>query len=85
MLNCSRLDTMSRIGLEEVDKSKLINIQEVKIDTSQPAPIRMLRYLEQVKNPYCFLCGETPVKINFSSEGGELSELLKRHFIHLKQ
>lgn len=85
MFSCTLLDTMSRINLEEIDKSGLINIQEVKIDTSLPAPVRMLRYLEQIKNPYCFLCGETPVKICFSSGGSELGGLLKRHFIDLKR
>ena len=46
---------------------------------------RMLRYLEQIKNPYFFMCGEIAVKISFSPEGDELSEALIKYFTALKQ
>lgn len=85
MVDCNCLDTLRQTDIETIDKSELVNIQDVKIDTDLPAPARMLRYLEQIKNPYCFLCGEIPVKISFSSDGDELSELLKRYFITLKR
>ena len=46
------------------------------------------RILEQIKNPYCFLCGETPVKIQFApkdTEKADLGEKLKRYFLTLKR
>lgn len=85
MLTLEQLQEMSAIDITAVNKSELVNIEEVIIDTNLPAPERMLRYLEQIKNPYCFLCRETPVKISFAAESQELSEVIKRHFIRLKQ
>lgn len=84
MFSYTLLEEMSRVNLEGIDKSGLVNIQEVRTDASLPAPDRMGRYLEQIKNPYCFLCGETPVKVCFSPEGDGLDELLRRYFIALK-
>ena len=81
----SCLDAMSKMEIENAVKSDLADIRDVKIDGSLPEEERLRRYLEQIKNPYCFLCGEIPVKIRFSADGGELEEILKRHFIALKQ
>lgn len=85
MLDGTALKAMSQIAIEEIDRNELVNMEEVKIDVSLPAPQRMLKYLEDIKNPYCFLCGKTPVKIRFSQDGKELAELLKEHFIALKR
>lgn len=83
MLN-AQLDELSRTEIDRIDRELLINIKTVHVDTSLPAAKRMLHYLEQIKNPYCFLCGETPVKIRFSDTGKPLDEAIKSHFIGLK-
>lgn len=36
-------------------------------------------------NPYCFVCGKTPVQLCFKPDGAELGSLLKSYFIGLKQ
>lgn len=79
------LDAMSGMEIENAGKSDLVNIQDVEIDSSLPAAEKMRRYLEQIKNPYCFLCGDVPVKLRFSDDGVELEEILKKHFIALKR
>ena len=55
------LDAMSKMDIENAGKSGLADIRDVEIDGSLPEPERLRRYLEQIKNPYCFLCGEVPV------------------------
>lgn len=64
--------------------SNLINIKDVTIDTELPGRVRILRYLEQIQNPCCFLCGDIPVILRFTPDGDELAELLKHYFITLK-
>lgn len=76
---------LSEADIEIVEPSELAQMEEVAVDSSLPATTRMLAYLEQVKNPYCFLCGKTPVKIRFASEGGDLSEKVKAYFMGLKR
>jgi len=67
------------------DRSQLVDINTVKIDPNLPADQRMEQYLEQIKNPYCFLCGDSIVRLKFHEEGGELKDRLKNFFINTKQ
>lgn len=84
MLNSTLLDEMSMITVDKIDKNTLFDIKTVKIDASLPVTERMQQYLEQVKNPYCFMCSGTPVRIRFSDTGKTLDEALKSHFLGLK-
>ena len=85
ILNTQQLDAMSQINIDQIDRSSLVDITSVHIDTSLPAIQRMKDYLEQVKNPYCFLCGDTAVRIRFEPNGTDLSRLLKNYFVGLKR
>jgi hypothetical protein len=85
MLNTQQLDAMSNISLSEADKTKLVDIASVHIDTSLPAAERMKNYLQQIKNPYLFRSGKIAVRVRFEPNGAELGDLLKRHFILLKR
>ena len=67
------------------DRSQLVDINAVKIDPNLSVAQRMEQYLGQVKNPYCFLCGDSVVRLKFHEEGGELKDHLKNFFISCKQ
>lgn len=79
-----QLEAMSRTNVEEADRDRLADILDINIDTASPAPLRLLEYLRQIKNPYCFMCGKVPVKISFSEDGDALETLLIEHFANLK-
>ncbi len=85
MLNSGQLDEMSRMEIDEINRSELVDIQSVKIDTSLPLNQRMQNYLEQVKNPYCFICDDTAVHIRFAQGGNDLTYRLKNFFAGLKK
>lgn len=85
MLTVNELMHLSEVDIETVERNELAHIEEVTIDPSLPATKRMLAYLDQVKNPYCFLCGKTLVKICFSSEGDDLGRKVKAYFLGLKR
>lgn len=81
----NKLEEMSRVEYGDTDKAELVDIETVHIDPDLPPVERLLNYLEQIKNPYCFRCGETAVRISFAADGDNLQNLLKRHFISLKR
>lgn len=85
MITLNELAQLSDIDIEKVDRCTLVNVEEIHIDTSMPATQRMLNYLEEVKNPYCFLCGETPVKVCFAPDSADLGKKLKTYFLGLKR
>lgn len=76
----TRLKRQSGTNIDKVNKSKLVDIYKVQVDTALPYSERIENYIQQIKNPYCFLCGETVVKISFKPDGGELKSKLKRYF-----
>lgn len=79
------LERLSKVKVESTNPSELINVEQVEINTTLPTIERMLDYLEKVKNPYCFLCGETPVKVSFTENEIELRIRLKEYFLSLKR
>lgn len=84
-MTSEQLDEMSRLELESIDRTELVNICDIQIDRTLAPEERMMRYLEQIKNPYCFLCGDTAVRVRFDPEGDELKSKLKNFFISLKK
>ena len=59
------LKALAAVDVRTVDKSTLVDIESVKIDKSLSDRERVLDYLKQIKNPYCYLYRGTVVKISF--------------------
>ena len=67
------------------ERTNLADIKSVKIDPSLTAAKRAEQYLEQIKDPTCFLCDGVVVRVRFDPDGGELRDRLKNYFIGCKQ
>lgn len=78
------LEQMSLYSIEDIPKDSLAELCDVKLDASLSGTLRMRQYLEQIENPYCFLCHGIPVHISFVNEDQELSKALVRYFCTLK-
>ena len=59
------ITNMKNIDIKTVDKTKLVDIATVKINPQDTPENKMKDYIEQVKNPYCFLCNGYAVKLEF--------------------
>ena len=84
MIGKAQLQQMKGVDITQVDRSTLADIRNVHIDSSLPAEKKMQSYFEQIVNPYCFLCGDTPVKIRFVAENKTLKQSLHDYFLSLK-
>lgn len=84
MISQLQLREMRSVDITQVDRSTLADIRSIHIDPTLPATQKMQSYLEQIGNPYCFLCGDTPVKIRFVSENKTLKQSLCDYFLSLK-
>lgn len=67
--------------IETMDRSVLADISQIQINKKTDQEEKIEQFTEQIRNPYCFLCGKTPVRLRFSHNGPELAELLKQFFI----
>lgn len=71
--------------MQEADRSHLVDIRTIKLEKNLSATQRAEQYLEQIKNPYCYLYGDSVVRIKFNENGGELKDRLRNFFISCKQ
>lgn len=60
------LDTLQDIDILTVDPKDLVDIKDVTIREELPLPERVRDYIQQIKNPYCYLSHGTVVKIRFT-------------------
>lgn len=56
---------------------ELVDIRDVTVDKDLPKEERIAAFLEQIKNPYRFRCGDFVVNATFSNNGVTLEECLQ--------
>lgn len=71
------LEEMKKVDIRTVDKSTLVDLNDVYIDTSLPVEERIRSFIEQVKNPYVFKVGDVAVKVVYQEAGQSLQERLE--------
>lgn len=64
----SRLEEMKNVDVRTVEKSTLVDIATVVIDPSLPPVERIVDYIRQIKNPYCYLDHGIAVKVSFAGK-----------------
>ena len=85
MITNTQLEDMSRQNIETIDRKELADITAIHIRQDLPHNEKALAFLTEIKNPYCFLCGDVPVRVCFSDNGPKLGQMLQDYFIRIKQ
>lgn len=63
--------------IRKVDRSKLKDINDIRIDTTLPCEERLESYVAQVGNPYCYLDNGVVVGIGYADTTVSLQDRLK--------
>lgn len=69
IISLEELRKMKEVDIRTVDKSQLVDLNSVVIDESKPVEERILSFIEQVRNPYCFRVGDVAVKVVYKEQG----------------
>ena len=77
------LESMRDTDVRTIDPALLVDIRDVKVNTSLPREDRLLDYLSQVKNPYCFKHGKTVVKVSFADTEATLEDRLEKYLLSI--
>lgn len=85
MLNSKTLFEMSQVEIEKINPSTLANIENIAINQTLPHKEKILSFIRQMGNPYCFVSGGVPVRVCFAGEDKKLSQSLVNYFSLLKQ
>ena len=71
------LRQMAQTDLRNVNRKELVDINEVEIRKDLSQRERMVDFISQIKNPYCYLDKGMVVKISFAGEN-RLEDTLKK-------
>lgn len=76
LLELHRLQAMD---LSDVKVEDLVDIRTVNINSQLSQPNRLLDFLNQIKNPYCYRHGDFVVQIGFSNTEVTLTDRLNEY------
>ena len=71
-----QLKAMQAVGVRTVDRSTLRDIRDVKVNTDLPKQERILDFMRQIGNPYCYRHGKYVVKVSFTETDVTLEDIL---------
>ena len=61
-----QIEAMQNVDIRTVDPTGLRDIREVKVNTDLPKRERILDFIRQIDNPYCYRHGKYVVKVSFT-------------------
>ncbi len=73
------IETMKEVSPKTVDRSTLVQRSSVRLDPSVPREDRLVDFIKQIKNPYCYLDGKTVVKITFANTDTTMEDCLENY------
>lgn len=65
-LTREEIQSMQNVDIKTVDRESLRDIRDVKVNTELPKQERILDFIRQIGNPYCYRHGKYVVKVRFA-------------------
>ncbi len=66
ILTRDTLEMMKNVDIRTVDPETLRDIRDVHVDAGLPKKERLLEFIRQIGNPYCYRHGKYVVKVSFT-------------------
>lgn len=73
-LTATDIDAMQNVDIRTVDPETLTDIRDVEVNTELPKRERILDFIQQIGNPYCYRHGKYVVKISFTDTDATLED-----------
>ena len=71
------LEAMRSVDIRTVNPSTLVNIKEVNIDANRPFVEKVVDYLNQIGNAYCFKCDDVIIKVKYSQTNTSINDCME--------
>ncbi len=78
-LTAESLEAMRNVDIRTVDPATLRDIRDVTVHVELPKRERMLDYIRQIGNPYCYRHGKYVVKVSFADTEWTLEDCLRSY------
>lgn len=73
-LTAADIDAMQSVDIRTVDPETLRDIRDVEVNTGLAKRERILDFIRQIGNPYCYRHGKYVVKISFTDTEATLED-----------
>lgn len=83
-LTTKELEQMKSVDIGAVSPESLPDVSGMTFNNALSREDRVLRFLQAVKNPYCFCVGGIGVKIEFAESGPSLQDALTDFLLRQK-
>ena len=83
-LTAQELERMKSVDIGAVSPESLPDVSGMTFNNALSREDRVLRFLQAVKNPYCFCVGGVGVKIEFAESGPSLQDALTDFLLRQK-
>lgn len=71
------VDEMRNVDVTKVEWEDLVDIRKVKVNPHQSQEGKVMDFVRQIRNPYCYRYGDYIVKIGFEDTAVTLTERLR--------
>ena len=71
--------TASDMDVRTADHNTLVDIRDVKVNTALPKRERILDFIRQIGNPYCYRHGKYVVRVSFADTDVSLEDRLEAY------
>jgi len=68
---------LKQVDVRTVNPDTLVDINDTKINAKLPREERILDFIRQIRNPYCYRCGKVVVKISFNDTAVTLEDRME--------
>ena len=73
----AELKKMAEIDIRQVDPETLVDLNSVEVDQSLTGRKRVMDFIEQIGNPYCYKSNGMTIKISFNNDKRTLHDCVK--------
>lgn len=85
MMQLAKAVYLSDVNIERQKLEELSAIDDINIDIRQSVETKTMAMLEHMHNPYCYMCDDVMVKIEYTPSFVPLQTLITQFLIQLKQ
>lgn len=68
---------LKQVDVRTVNPDTLVDINDIKVNTKLLKEERILDFIQQIGNPYCYRCGKVVVKISFNDTDATLEDRME--------
>jgi len=78
---CFDFEAMRAVDITTVNRAELVDLRDVKVNTALPQREKMIDFIRQVKNPYCYKYKNMVIKSSHAETEATLEDQLERCFV----